>query len=505
MSGSGLSVSDVVDVTVSLSPLPLAQRNFGTVMIIGPTEGVINTGERFRQYSTITQVQADFGTTNPEAIAAALFFAQTPQPSLCYIGRWAQSATHGWLLGATRSATQQSMTTWDAITNGSFTISIDGTPHAVSGLNFSTATNMNGVASIIQAGLPAGSTCTWDAAYSRLKVRGIATGTSGSVSYATTAGSGTDISALSGLSQAAGASAPVAGIAAETPLAAVTALANASNSWYACGFAPVQASDITDQQYEDVATFIEAESPSRIFAITTQSAAVADPTQTGDLASVLQDLTLQHTMVQYSSSSPYAVFSLLGRFATVDFTANNAVITGKFKQEPGVVAETLSETQAQALTNKNCNVYVNYANSTTGFTPIIQQGVMSGGFFIDERQGLDWLQNNVQTRLFNILFTSPTKIPMTDPGTHILATGVEAAMIDGINNGLIAPGQWNSSAVFGQLKPFQFLDRGYYVFTPSVNTMSEEQRSARIAPTIQAAAKMAGAVHFSNVAISVNR
>jgi len=54
MSGSGLSVSDVVNVTVSLSPLPLAQRNFGTVMIIGPTEGVINTGERFRQYSTIT-------------------------------------------------------------------------------------------------------------------------------------------------------------------------------------------------------------------------------------------------------------------------------------------------------------------------------------------------------------------------------------------------------------------------------------------------------------------
>jgi len=505
MSGSGLSVSDVVDVTVSLSPLPLAQRNFGTVMIIGPTEGVINTGERFRQYSTLTQVQADFGTTNPEAEAAALFFAQTPQPSLCYIGRWAQSATHGWIFGAALSKTNQSMSTWNVIASGSFTISIDGTPHTVTGLNFASAVNMNGVAAIIQAGLPAGALCVWDAPYSRFKVRGIVTGTSGAVSYATTAGSGTDISTLSGLSQASGASAPVAGIAAEAPVDAVSALAAASNSWYAAAFAPVNSSDITDSQHEAVATVIEAENPSRIYGITTQEAAVADPTQTGDLGSVLQSLELQHTLMQYSSSSAYAVFSLLGRFATVDFTAQNSVITGKFKQEPGVVAETLSETQAQALTNKNVNVYVNYANGVAGFTPIVQQGVMCGGFFIDERQGLDWLQNNTQTRLFNILFTAATKIPMTDPGMHILMTGVEAAMIDGLNNGLIAPGVWNSSSVFGQLKPQQFLDRGYYVWAPSVSTQSEDQRAARIAPTIQAAVKLAGAVHFANCIINVNR
>lgn len=502
---SGLSVSDVVNVSVTLSPLPLAQRNFGTVMIIGPTEGVINVGERFRQYSTLTQVQADFGTTAPEAVAANLFFAQSPQPSLCFIGRWAQSATHGWLYGATLSATNQSMSTWNAITSGSFTISIDGTPHTVTGLNFATSSNMNGVASVIQAALPAGATCTWDASYSRFKVRGIATGTSGAVSYATTAGSGTDISGTSGLSQAAGASVPVAGIAAETPVAAVTALAGASNAWYACGFAPVNSTDITDSQHEAVATVIEGENPSRIYGITTQEAAVVDPTQTTDLASVLMGMELQHTLILYSSASAYAGFSLMGRFATVDFTAQNSVITGKFKQLPGVTAETLSETQAQALTNKNCNVYVNYANGVAGFTPIVQQGVMCGGWFIDERQGLDWMQNNVQTRLFNILFTAATKIPLTDPGTHILLTGVEAAMIDGINNGLIAPGQWNSSAIFGQLKIGQFLDKGYYVYAPSVNSQSEDIRAQRIAPTIQAACKLAGAVHFSNVAITVNR
>lgn len=507
MSG-GLSIADVVSVQVFLSPLPVAQRNFGSLVIIGPTEGVINTSERMRTYSTITQVAQDFGTTVPEYLAANLYFEQAPQPAQVFIGRWAQAATHGWLFGATLPTSDQLMTVWNPVTAGSMTISIDGTPHAVSGLNFSAQSNMNGIASVIQAGLPAGALCTWDAVYNRFKIRGIVTGVSGAVSYATATGSGTDISGSSGtaplytgLAQAAGASAPAPGIAVETPLQCITALAALSNSWYGAMFAPTLATDITDSQYEAVANFIEASNPSRIFGITSQEANIVDPTQTTDLASVLQSLNLQHTCIQYSSSSVYAIASLFGRAFTVNFTANNSTITLKFQQEPGVVAETLSETQAAALNAKNCNVFVNYNVGVA----IIQQGVMCGGFFFDERQGLDWLQNEVQTNLFNILFNSTSKIPYTDPGMHVLVTGVVDAMNDGVNNGLIAAGVWNSPAVFGQLTQGQFLSTGFYVFVPSVNTVSETQRSARIAPTIQCAVKLAGAVHFASAILNVNR
>ena len=284
-------------------------------------------------------------------------------------------------------------------------------------------------------------------------------------------------------------------------LPAVTALAALSNSWYGAIFAPTLSTDITDSQYEAVANYIEASNPSRIFGITTQESNVIDPTQTTDLASVLQSLSLQHTCIQYSSTSPYAIASLFGRAFTVNFTANNSTITLKFQQEPGVVAETLSETQATALNNKNCNVFINYNVGVA----IIQQGVMCGGFFFDERQGLDWLQNDVQTKLFNILFQAGTKIPYTDPGMHVLLTGVVAAMNDGVSNGLIAPGVWNSSAVFGQLTQGQFLTTGFYCWNASVNTVSESQRASRIAPTIQCAVKLAGAIHFANAIINVNR
>lgn len=504
MSGTttlGLSASDIANVQVTLTPQPVPFSNFGALLIVGPTQGIIGVGARLRKYSTLLGVQTDFGTTTPEAKAATLFFEQSPQPALLYIGYWAQTADYAYLYGATLSASNQLMTVWNPITQGSMLLTIDGTNRNLTGMNFSTASNMNGVASIIQGSLPSGSTCTWNASYSQFVIRGAQAGTGGTISYAATIGTGTDISTLSGLSQTAGASPPASGVAAETPLAAISTLVSYSNSWYGVMFAPLSASDITDAQYTAVANYIEASNPSRIFGITTQSAAVVNPIITTDICSVLKSLQLQHTCIQYSSFSPYAVASLLGRAFTVDFTLNNSVITLKFKGEPGIVAETLNENQASALTAKNCNVFINYNNNVA----IIQEGVMSGGYFFDERQGLDWLQNQIQVNLFNILYQAPTKIPQTDAGTHILTTGVEAALIAGINNGLIAPGTWNSSYIFGTLKEGTVLAKGYYVYCPSVNSQSETIRSQRIAPTIQVAVKLAGAIHFANCVVSVNR
>jgi len=68
-------------------------------------------------------------------------------------------------------------------------------------------------------------------------------------------------------------------------------------------------------------------------------------------------------------------------------------MTLKFKQEPGVAPETLTETQAATLRGKHCNVFVNYDNDTA----IIQEGVSFDGSFFDEVVGLDWLENDIQT------------------------------------------------------------------------------------------------------------
>ena len=161
------------------------------------------------------------------------------------------------------------MSLWTLVTTGSMTISIDGTPHTLSGLDFHLQTNMNGVASVIQAALPAGALCTWDAVYNRFKIRGIVTGASGAVSYATATGSGVDISGSSGtaplytgLAAAAGASAPAPGIAAETPLACVTAISAALSNSLVWRHLRSDAGhrDITDSQHGAVANYIDGAS-----------------------------------------------------------------------------------------------------------------------------------------------------------------------------------------------------------------------------------------------------
>jgi hypothetical protein len=291
--------------------------------------------------------------------------------------------------------------------------------------------------------------------------------------------------------------APVNGIAAESALQAAIAL-RAHPEWYGLQFA--LASDISQSDYVQVAGFIEACDPISIFGYTTGNSAVLDPSSTTDIMSQMQGLTLMRTFGQFSSSSPYAAVSAFGRAFTVNFEGSNTTLTLKFKVEPGVAAEQLTETEAATLRAKNGNVFVAYANDAA----ILQEGVMANGFFFDEVHGTDWLANRVQTDQFNVLYTAPTKIPQTDAGAHVLLTTLSSSLQQGVVNGLIAPGQWNAPG-FGQLQTGQMLPLGYYCFMPPMAAQDQTIREQRIAPTMQAAIKLAGAIHFSNIIINCNR
>lgn len=489
-----LAVSDVVNVQIVMSPKAAATRDFGALLILGASN-VIDTNERIRKYSTLDAVASDFGTVAPEYLAANLFFSQSPQPAALYVGRWAKTASAGRLNGGVLSVADQAMSNFTSITTGSMKITVDGTLKTLSTLNFSAAANLNAVASVITTAL-AGATCVWNANFSRFEITSATTGITSTVSYASVSGSGVDVSELLGL-QTGQASVPVNGVALETLLACVTYMANFSTQWYGLQLADTSP---TDADILGVAAFIEGASPSRIFGATTQSSLALDGTSTADLAYKLKTANYKRTFSQYSSSSPYATASIFGRAFTVNFLGNNTTITLKFKQEPGVTAESLNPTQAAALKAKNCNVFVNYNNDTA----IIQEGVMANGYFFDEVHGLDWLQNDIQTAVYDLLYTGPTKTPQTNPGINRIVTTIDDRCEQAVNNGLSAPGQWNGPDV-GAIISGQYLTKGYYVFANPIDTQAQADREARKAPVIQVALKLAGAVHFSDVIVNVNR
>lgn len=285
----------------------------------------------------------------------------------------------------------------------------------------------------------------------------------------------------------------------ETLLEAVNALMD-YNAWYGLHLAVPEADYPDDATIITVSAAIEASTVSRIFGITTDEATILDAATTTDLASKLKAAKYSRTFIQYSTSSRYAAMSAFARAFTVDFTGSNTTITLKFKQEPGITYETLGTSQANNLEAKNCNVYVYYENDTA----ILEQGVMSNGDFFDERHGLDWLQNAVQTADFNTLYTSTTKIPQTDAGTTTRIANIELVLDKAVQNGLFAPGKWTGGPM-GQLNTGDMLTKGYYTWAENVDDQLQVDREARKGVPIQVAGKLAGAVHYGSVAITVVR
>ncbi len=599
-----LSVSGLVRVTVSLSPLAAAVRSFGTLMIAGDST-VINPTERFRTYLTYEGVTADFGVDAPEAEAAALYFGQTPSPSTLMIARWLRTASAAQNIGGILSSAQQSISLWNNISAGSFVIHINGATQTLTGLDFTGCANLNAVAAVIQAALSGGATCVWSGSSfviqsgttgagvkasgtitfsavgtpsDTITVNGVAitlvasgatgnqinigstkeataanlqyflsnstnvlltvasytlsgaivtvryntVGTGGnaftlaksstaiaisgavlangavasSVGYATAAGSGVDISAQLKLT-AATALALIIGYDAETPAACVAVLANMSAAWYGLMF---QAStQPTDDEAMDVAAVIEAFDITRIYGVTVTDTNALSALDTTDLGSRLKDAGYLQSFAQYSQNA-FAVASLFGRAFTVDFTAENTTITLMFKQEPGVTGEDLTENEAAVLTDKRYNVFVDYVNDTT----IIQHGTMAGEAYIDEIHGTDWLQNAIQTAVYNVLYLSTTKTPQTDAGVNQLTNAIDGVCGQAVANGLVAPGTWNGPS-FGQIKTGQYLKNGYYIFAQPVALQSQSDRDARMSPPIQVAIKLAGAIQSVDILVDVNR
>ncbi len=494
---SSLPVSRLVNVSVNLSPSAAQSQNLSSLLIMGAST-VIDTVERVRSYDTLSAVAADFGTTAKEYLAALLWFQQTPQPTQLYIGRWARYSTSGKVVCAPLSTAQQAIAAWNAVTSGGFTMSKNGAAATnITGLNFSAAANLSAVAAIIQASTT-NITCVWNASLQRFEIASTTTGTSSSISFLTAPGSGTDVAAmLKGRSTDSGAYL-VTGMLGETAAAAVAEMDDRfGQTWYGLVFTET---DMLDSEHLAVASYVEAANTKYFYGITTQQAGVLVAATTSDLASQLKAVAYKKTMVQYSSTSPYAVVSAMARILTTEYTGNATVITLMYKQEPGVVAETLAASQVDALAAKNCNVFVSYQNNTN----ILQNGVTCSGLFVDIVTGTDWLGIAMQTALYNVLYTSPTKIPQTDQGVHILCTTVESVCNQAVINGLLAPGVWQSAG-FGTLKQNDYLPKGFYVYAARVDSQSQEDRSARRAPPIQVAAKLAGAVHEVSVSVVVNQ
>jgi hypothetical protein len=492
---STVPVKRIVNVTVNVAAAAPAAPTFSLGLCLGSSTK-LPAYNRLRTYDDILGVGADFATTDEEYKFAQLYFAQSPKPDQLMIGRRLLAATAGALKSGIHSTTPATFT---AVTHGGFDISINGTNHPISALDLHLAADLPGVAAVVQTALNTaltGTTCTYDG--TNFVVTSPTTGSASSVGYAiapstVTTPAQTDLSVLLGLAASAEA-VRIPGANVESVTDSLAALALQDGSWY--GFHCTKEVGDTDLQ----AASVWGEAAGKFHFVTSSDAPILDPTATTDLASVLQGLQLTHTLLQYSSTNPYAAGSAMARGLQVDFAQINSTITLMFKQEPGVTPENLTATQYATLDAKKVNYLATVSN---GFIMLFN-GVTPSGRFFDEVMGLDWFQADMANNVFVALATSPTKVPQTDKGMVVLLQAASVTCETAVRNQLAAPGVW-THAGFGALKTNEQLPLGYYLYANPVSSQSDADRSARKAPPTQVALIGAGAFQGIDIAVNFQR
>lgn len=286
----------------------------------------------------------------------------------------------------------------------------------------------------------------------------------------------------------------------DTPQELAAAYAALSASWSGWYCAVPVGHVATPEELMAAAQWIQA--AGKIQGITSGAAVDINP-ETSTLKPLI-DAELYRTLALYQSgladSGPSAVASLAALLCSINFDAEDSMLTLKFKDLPGVTVDnTIDDSSAASLTQQGINYFTLF-----GTKRMVAEGYMLGAtIWADEVIGLDWLENELQTDVFNEL-AERNKIPLTDAGVAEIMSSADAVMKMAVKNGLVAPGIWDGNPV-GAVKNGDYLENGYYIYADSVSTLSADDRKARKCPPITIIAHLGGAIHSVNITVNTNR
>lgn len=190
----------------------------------------------------------------------------------------------------------------------------------------------------------------------------------------------------------------------------------------------------------------------------------------------------------------------LSRGLAVNYSGSNTTLTMNLKDLVGIQADTnISET----ILNQCVNLGVDCFPSIEGLAKVVSN--RQGGMYFDQVANQIWFLNAIQRSVFNVLAQTSTKIPQTEAGLEKLTKAIRNVCNQGVTNGFIAPGTWNSPDTFGNYEDFyRNIDEfGYYIYHQPIAEQSQSEREQRQAPLYQIAAKEAGAIHSANIIITI--
>ena len=488
-------ITYTIDVSVSTTPTGLGEYNTNSVCILtneqplssDPYIWAVNAQDAINEY----------GTNSLTAKMAQAFF--TPVPNLrtgngqvLIFPYTATNATCG--TTTTIAITSTIISALQLISNGDLTITIDGTDKTVTDLDFTKIKNVADIVKVLNNQYLDCNIAVTDTNKIQFKSRNF--GDNSTIALkATTGGTGTDIYGSSYLD---GANQVTVDGSDETGADLEDVLALAEEAGYFGGVLTTQT--LSNDGVVAFATAIQAkdhiyyECVNSLANIATLGSAIksASLTKTRLLAKTDQGETISKQAV-----ATYATIAQSSNYSGV-----GTALTMNLKELTGILPDSnINSTYYNLAKTNGVDIYA----YTEGLGCVYS---FDNGYYTDDATNLLWLKKALEVSGFNYLRKTNTKIPQTEIGMAGLKNAYETRCSQGVLNGVIGTGlKWNDSIPFGDPEDFQrnIEEKGYYIYSLPIAQQSQAEREARIAPVVQIAIKLSGAIHNSNVIVQVQR
>lgn len=408
----------------------LIGRLFSSNVLI-PTDALID-------FDTLEEVGSYFGTSSEEYDRAQLYFGfiskLTVTPNKITFARWTDVDVAARIFG---SEQELSLTEWQAITDGSFTLNLAGVTVVISALNFSTDVSFAEVATRIEAAIQAASvdpswataTVTFNAITQAYDFIGGATVVADISVEA--GGVGTEIYINMGWATNAIFS---DGKLAESPLDAITASSQASNNFGSFLFQDV----LTIDQITELAEFTNAQNVVYQYCVP-----VLDVDVVAYNAALIDFSGVGLTLVDAALPDEFDEMTHMIVLAATNYTKRNSTQNYMFQQFAGLSAKVSDDTTSNTMDALRVN-YIGETQQAGRNVRFYQRGFLMGGntapvnmnTFANEQ----WLKDAAIVALLN-LELALAKISANDRGRNQIAASVQGVIDDAVDNGTISIGR----------------------------------------------------------------
>jgi len=239
------------------------------------------------------------------------------------------------------------------------------------------------------------------------------------------------------------------------------------------------------------------EAKPKIALIDSNDTAMEAANDTTSVAGRNKGLYERSAVFYHTDATLFPAFALAGKLGTFNFDQAGSAYTAKFKYLAGVPAVNLGSAKVQAITGFTpalgqsttagnlANTYIDIG----GQTFVVEGSMLKANVFLDEIHATDWIISRTEEEALGVLLNN-ARVPFTDAGMEMIASAARTVMQIAGRAGLIA----------NDINPLTGLYEAAVTYEiPSVFSVPESQRKARIAPAIAVRFRYSGAVHYATI------